>query len=422
MDHARKIGKKKPTSIWDIKNEPPPLATDVYQKIGPKSPDYIEDKRLTNWKKWLEINKKTKKHLQSLTNRKNEDLVLNSYENYRKKIEKQCLIETASSPLDLEKSTKIGATRKKELIKNIKILQSKEPEINELIIKGTAIKNIKNRKTKFLRIPVITITTAEEFEDNILNTKNLDEDNALILKIFDKEIIFDELSSPKNNENPLIFNMTFVSNIFDEIEQTIQLENKGVYAIKYDLYKSCKKSKLISPLTKSINCFFIKKNCDIILPGQIVYIPVLFIAKSPGAFIEYWTFNTDPSISPIEFKFQGFCNAVKEIYVKNYDKNHPRSIDEYLNLQIRDKNIHDVIEMLMNNVIQYKEFNNKNPLLFYYPRVVKELEKIYNDVRVNKLPWNLSLNELRQLLYKINDPSKKYNMLIKFRKYHLLKN
>uniref|UniRef100_A0A6V7HRM1 Uncharacterized protein n=1 Tax=Bracon brevicornis TaxID=1563983 RepID=A0A6V7HRM1_9HYME len=74
--------------------------------IKSKTQDNTADRRLKNWKRWLKNREKTCQRLKSLTGRKSEDLLLNSYEKIRPKIAIQNLLEAASLELLSEESQK----------------------------------------------------------------------------------------------------------------------------------------------------------------------------------------------------------------------------------------------------------------------------------------------------------------------------
>lgn len=95
MDYARKFENQKTSSPY-LKNKYK-ISTNHKQSTTLTESRLIEDKKLSNWKKWLKIRKKDEENYKKRLNRN--DLLLNSGDNYRSILETRELIELAKDPL-----------------------------------------------------------------------------------------------------------------------------------------------------------------------------------------------------------------------------------------------------------------------------------------------------------------------------------
>ncbi|KAK0169088.1 hypothetical protein PV327_002834 [Microctonus hyperodae] len=227
--------------------------------------------------------------------------------------------------------------------------------MNESAIKGHAIRSGLKRGNKLLRIPVITILNREIVNNKFLPPKTPQEDDK--------------------NYNPINFNLKFeATQIHQQIERKIVLE--------------------------------FNKNKDIILPGQISTLSVWYnshgynqeMMKKNKSEVEIWELITEPKISslPILFNFHGYFNLMN-----NSTSDWNTSVNKFImDLYLQC----ETWEFIQGIILNLKNLN-----YIYFPAIVEQFKKMFNEAAENTLLWDLSLDELRDLLLKINNIDNKVN-------------
>lgn len=480
MDFARKIGKPEKPQVW--KKTPHPRVT-TKDSLLSGDVSFSEDRRFINWKKWLADRKKQTRHIESITGRSQADQLLqSSSERFRAFVETKNLIEHAAKPMIAEKyhngpefwktpkflpnrgdvclpeisltpsrnlrpdlmhiglpdliakeqelaaqkpkeefwkRSKYLKTRKLELTKEIALLQPKEPEMAMLAIQGHACEE---KKLPLLRIPPITIDITQHEDES-----REDIDQVAIMKIQDREFVWEKSlfgrTEPVDTE-PVMWSLTFVGKIKEQIEREIVFENKGNHVIEYHWRYSPFRTYGVS-FERHGSSFFFNKTKGLILPGQIVKIKVWYRSRIRGVFTEFWQLVTEPKLSSSTFIFRFWGCATD---VQSEKLTDCQMIDEYLNRCIRDSTIHSIIEEIIARMERseppepYKVspsqsdlFVSLNPDYHYHPNIVMQLQTIYFDVTDKGMTaWDLSLDTLRDILLQIENIDYKRDMLAQF--------
>ncbi|XP_076629935.1 MYCBP-associated protein [Colletes latitarsis] len=485
MDYARKIGKPKGLTRWKT-----PVMRDVSTRDGFMCPDegYNEDGTLVNWRKWLSNRRKQYKRIESVTGRHQNDQVLNACEKIRPLVEMRNVMDYATVPapvipdkfrggpefwrtpqvlsnrgdpclpdiaytqtkkelnllpeltfVDLpeliEKEKDLVGLKSKEpswkrnrylqkrmaeLSREIKLLVPKKPETRELVIEGHAPR----RKTKEPRIPPITISDTEGENEC---DPTVDQDQAVVLKIQDREIVWRRSGFEDEGTDAIIWNVSFSGRVDQRKEGEIVLENKGNRVIVYEWRDAAFQSATI-PLGRRTGPFFFNKTKGTILPGQITKLKVWYLPRIPGVFSELWKLKTDPELcsSPLIIRLSGCAETMDP---QNANNDPVLIVDGYLDRCVRDATIRETINEIMEDMhcveppgpsygslfLESEIFVTKNPLCFYHPSLVTEFHKIYYvATNQNERRWNLCLDHLRETLLKIKEPAERQSMLSQF--------
>lgn len=488
MDYARKIGKSDEPKKW-VKQ----FTTTVTTRDGLISPQsiFLEDRRLANWRRWLDRRTIQCKRITSTTGRHRNDQILNSCEKVRPLIEMRNLMDYATVPIPVIPDRYRGGTefwrtpktlpkrgpclpditftpskkelnaipeltyvdlpeltekekdlvglkskepswrrsrylkrREKELSKEIATLVPKQPETKDLAIRNS----IAAIKEPFRRIPPITVSDTEGKEQDAGFYCDRYSEQAIVLKIQDREIVWQNVSSKQDRaeSDPITWNLTFRGKINERTEKEIVFENKGNRVIVYQWRHPTFRSNVI-PLAKRTSSFFFDKTKGVILPGQIVKLKIWYVGVSYVS-TEFWKLTTDPILcsSPLVFRFWG-CAETPNVPPVNFRA--AQIVDKYLNRCIRNTAIREIINDIMENVsfarhpepaygslfLESELFAIQNSLCFYNPTLLIEFHKIYyNATNQTKHRWNMLLNDIREILLKIEQPERRNIILSQF--------
>lgn len=489
MDYARKIGKSDEPKKW-VKQFTTAVTTRD-GLISPESV-FPEDRRLANWQRWLDRRTIQYKRIKSTTGRQQNDQILNSCEKVRPLIEMRNLMDYATVPISVipDKYTRDGTEfwrtpktlpkrgpclpditftpskkevnaipeltyvdlpeliekekdlvglkskepswrrsrylkrREKELSKEIAMLVPKQPETKDLVIRNS----VPAIKEPFTRIPPITVSDTEGKERDAGFCRDCYSEQAIVLKIQDREIVWQNVSSKQDRaeSDPITWNLTFYGKINERTEKEIVFENKGNRVIVYQWRDATSRSNII-PLAKRTSRFFFNKTKGVILPGQIVKLKIWYLGISHVS-TEFWKLTTDPILcsSPLVFRFWG-CAETANLLPVNFRP--VQAVDKYLNRCIRNTVIREIINDIMENVnftrhpepaygslfLESELFTVQNSLCFYNPTLLIEFHKIYyNATNQTKHRWNMLLNDIREILLKIKQPERRNTMLSRF--------
>ncbi|KAL2738590.1 hypothetical protein V1477_011949 [Vespula maculifrons] len=305
--------------------------------------------------------------------------------------------------------------REQELHEEIKLLMPKKPETKKLLICGKTFVRPKKPPKK----PIITITLAEEDKP----CKDLD--LAIILKIQDREIV--QNSNDRSNEKPIEWNFNFRGKVDERSEQKITFENKGNIVIHYR-WRDWSFQPNFQFFQKHDSPFYFNKTDGIVLPGKIEELKIWYLPRSSNVFVESWRLFTDPKISnsPLICRFWG-CAEERDDKISSCFA--ISKIDLYLNRCIKDSIIREIIEKIIANIdyrkpsepaysslfLEKEVFSAKNPYHFYRMVIILKLRELYHEVTERPaVPWNLSLNDLREILLLIKKPERRQQMLLRF--------
>lgn len=226
-----------------------------------KTQEEIEDRRLRNWRKWLENREKTSEHLKSLTGRKSEDLLINSYEKIRPKIEIQNILEAAALSVLPDKSKdeinfwttpvylrnrrdpenpELAVSLTKKQLNHPRVLSrvflpdltQKEKCLNLAKTPRNTHSEYLQRKLKELSPQISKLNLKTRDVDRVaVEGKKIPEKPRIILKINGEEIIFYEDS---RNLDQVRCSLSFSSKKGEECERSICLENNTFRDLIYE--------------------------------------------------------------------------------------------------------------------------------------------------------------------------------------------
>lgn len=369
MDYARKLGKPKPSPL---KNRSV-ISSNLKCQTFPEP--LIEDNKLSNWKKWLNNRKKHQEIYTKILQRNENELLLNSGEKFRSVMEIRELMEFASDPLieayltknidstflttpeilpnhgnphlpDIEVPSKMKFNsidkfvhvaspdlilqernlskpgklknlyldeKLKKLADILSIIDPNPPKMEKLFVQGKHFKG----KNIVKKMPIITITTAEETERETSEWSINHDAMIAALRIENEEIV--RILNPKFGyklENRSFnWDIKFSCNIDEFLEKQIFFENKGNVKISFNWRPICHDSSNFPLRKREISSFFFNKNHGIILPGQNLKFSVWFKARKLGVKTENWRFVTDPVLTfeDITFRFWGCCSDERDV-------------------------------------------------------------------------------------------------------------
>ena len=489
MDYARKIGKSDEPKKWVKQFTTVVTARDKF--ISPEL-YFPEDRRLVNWQKWLERWKIQYKHIRSTTGRHQNDQILNSCEKIRPLVEMRNLMDYATVPVpvvpdkyrggpefwktpeklpkrvsclpditfiptkkelnvipeltyvglpeliekekdlaDLKskeplwKRSRYLKRRRRELSKEIEALILKEPETRDLVIKNY----VPPEEKPLERMPPVTISDIEEEEEEEEKDESRCVEQAIVLKIQDREIVWERCPSKDETKEPdsITWSLTFFGEIHKRTEKEIVFENKGNRVIVYQWRDVDFRCNTI-PLVKRTSPFFFNKTKGVILPGEIIKLKVWYRPRNAHVFTEFWKLITDPILcsSSLVFRFWG-CVDSSNVRLAKLES--VQIVDKYLDRCIRNTVIREIINDIMENIsltehpepaygslfLESDMFAMKNPLCFYNPTLLIEFHKVYyGATNQTKYRWNMSLNDIRDTLLEIKRSERRNIMLSRF--------
>ncbi|XP_076295491.1 MYCBP-associated protein [Lasioglossum baleicum] len=347
-----------------------------------------------------------------------------TYVDLPKLIRKEKDIVCSKSKIPLWRKSQYLAKRKCQLSEEIDSLLPKEPETRHLVIEGHGLGK---PKVRHARTPVITLSDAlleKDEEENTCHPEEL-EDQVIVLKIEDREIVWEKCAFEVGPTDPIVWNVTFSSKMNKRAEKEIRLENKGNRVILYQ-WRNAVSLPVTLPLKRRVSAFFFNKTKGVILPGQIVKLKFWYLPRTGGVSFELWRFKTDPELcpTPLIFRLSGCADTVS-----NDQLNSSRRIDVdgYLDCCIRNSTIQEIITEIIENMdcvrlpepfygtlfLELEVFLAKNPLCFYHPTLITEFHKLYySATNQREQRWNLCIEHLRETLLRIRQPESRQTMLL----------
>ncbi|XP_076650590.1 MYCBP-associated protein [Halictus rubicundus] len=344
-------------------------------------------------------------------------------------IEKEKDLVCLKSKTPLWRRSQYLMKRKCQLSEEIDSLVPKEPETRHLIVKGHGFakpqKHVRPR-----RVPVITLSDAlleKDEEEDTCRPEEL-QDQAIVLRIEDREIAWEKCAFELGQTDPIVWNVSFSSRMNERAEKEIELENKGNRVILYQ-WRDAVSLPATLPLKRRVSAFFFNKTKGVILPGQIVALKFWYLPRLCGVSSEVWRFQTDPVLcpSPLMFRLSGCAETASDRQLN--DGGRCIDVDKYLDDCIRDSTIRETITEIFENMdsvalpepfygtlfLESEVFLAKNPLCFYRPSLITEFHKLYySATNQTELRWNLCVEHLRETLLRIAHPESRQAMLLQF--------
>ncbi|XP_028982163.1 uncharacterized protein LOC114841373 [Diachasma alloeum] len=450
MDSSKKINKSKSLP-------PKPLRKSSITAIktsSVKTQEAIEDRRLRNWRKWLENRERTCDHLKSLTGRKSEDLLLNSYEKIRPKIEIQNLLEAAADSVLPDKSKadlnfwttpvylknrrdpenpEIALSLTKKRLKIPRILSRVFlPELTQREKCLTLPKPpaLPEKHSEYLRRKLAELSPQisklnlkiGDVDQVAVEGKRIPDKQRIILKINDEEIVFDEDSMKKPQCTR--FSLDFFSKKSQQSERFICLDNKTFENLIYKWQEPVSDRDNFSRMQTG-KFFHFAKPSDIISPGRCGELIIRYQPQAPGVHLESVILETFPRLSqsPMVLSLWGVCEEPGRFPNRIID------YQDYLNVRFRNSVVSGIIEEIWGRVesppprypphalyfLEREVFAAKNPGFSYDREAVGELKRMLEGL-VRRDPWALSLSELQDHILRVHDANGRSEMLNKFGK------
>lgn len=346
-----------------------------------------------------------------------------------------------------------------ELRDDIKFLEPKKPEMEDLVVIGRNFRC--GDQADFIRTPVITITP-EEPKKKLLK----DPDERIALKIQDREFVlekghhFEKLSQEQTEKlreskedsnikkyaysvfesnrvykilskkaKSITWSLTFETHHNELHERKLILENKGVQIVNVD-WRNVTPTLLSLPIPDRFDsCFFFNKNPISILPGQKVEVPIWFRSHRSTVATEIWKLLVEPRIYPGTLRLRLWATSSGD-NSRLRDVNNIGSVKTYLAHRVRDSRVHEIVqeifltstnERFVDDVpydmffLEADVFRARNPTYFYNSILVNELKEMYKNATSSSEDWNLTLEDLRSNLLAIGDSNARREKMIRFR-------
>ncbi|OXU22712.1 hypothetical protein TSAR_009060 [Trichomalopsis sarcophagae] len=351
--------------------------------------------------------------------------------------------------------------RTTELKRELQLLEPKKPELDSLVVVGKKFGCGEQEQT-FVRIPVITITPPEK-RKKLLS----DPDSRIVLKIQDREFAlengrhFEKLTREQTEElreendldenkyafsvydsvyayrilpkktKTITWSLNFQSMADELCERRLVLENKGVQTVSLD-WRNATPEFLpfsVGPKFESRR-FFFNKNRVTILPGQKIEIPIWFRSEKALVATETWKILVEPKVYPGALRLRLWATSSGEKLRLREEKD-SEALRCHLRRRVCISAIRDILEELLlaatsdritDNVpynmyfLESDIFQARNPTYFYHFVLVEEFKKMYEGTISEEglKDWNLSLEDLRLNLRRIEDSNLRRTLLIRF--------
>lgn len=430
-----------------------PLYSASLKMRGNKLLNKDEDRRLLNWKKWIEIREKESKKIAKATLRHRQELLLNSNPNDLRKAwkEKEIIEKSRNNVGDLNFWRMPEKSRYKLHLTVPKTEQCCTPpditftQTPDAILKEQNIsKDNKKATEKFLEI------ADSHARNTFLNIKSIAkyrprmEKLAVCVNVEDiakqsvpkvECTIIEEPMKRKQilaiNDNVLdvcnedkcdyFFDLTYNGFKYEKHSKSIKLENLGEIAINIYFQKveiADQYSFLELPTDQT---FFFDKSLFRIIPGETKEIKFHFYAKTFGVFNEKWTMKCEPpfmsnhsaiinllGICQKKHKMNKFEEFKEEILRKLGEENTKKENQNILNFDT--PKCRNYKRQLYDDTVREK-FLKLNPNLNYHSDVVDILTEIYEEVKESECEWDYNVYVLYKIILNIHDNAEKQQLI-----------
>lgn len=412
----------------------------------------VEDRRLANWKRWIEIREKESEKLRKKLYRRRNDLLLNVDPNaYRTAVKQKEIIDKSADAFGALNFHKIPEKSRQELILTlprsqrvtpVEIVYTQTPDLilrEQKIMKSNAQLKVGEEFTR--HVPSMTHLAlrgnadGDGCHENPREIESIQLSQKKFIKVPERRQVLIvggvEVDKIFPNVNVLI---DLVFEGFEQMRQTktLRLENRGEIAINLTFKKA--KVDADDVIGRSPQCFFFSKHTFRTVPDDDIEIPFHFYPTRAGAFSETWTIVCDPEFSQeceIQVCLFGHCKErineedalamiEEEITRKSAQLDIERVIKSMLQLTSaekpheRRKPFTDPIEL---------KFAQMNPKLHYHEEHVEALSRIYDEMNVDGTEWNCGVDELYKMILEVSDIEKQKKLYHDFmEQFNQLKN
>jgi len=430
-----------------------PLYSASFEMRGNKLLNKDEDRRLLNWKKWIEIREKESKKIAKATLRHRQELLLNSNPNDLRKImkEKEIIEKSRNNVGDLN-FWRVPEKSRNKLCLTVPMSQkcSTPPEITftqtpDAILKEQNISR-DNKKTteKFLEIAdsharnnVLNIDSIAKYRprmEKLAVCANVEDISQESMPKVENKVI----EEPKKRKQILVINnnvldvtnedkcdylldVTFNGFKYEKHSKSIKLENHGEIAVNIHFEKVKIADQYNFLELPADQTFFFDKNLFRIIPGEIKEIKFNFFARNFGVFNEKWTVKCDPPFMDnhsVVINLLGSCvQKHKGIELNEFKEEFLRKSAE----QNIEKEIQNILDLVTPKFRNYKrqlyddtvreKFLKSNPNLNYHSDVVDILSEIYEEVKESECEWDYNVYDLYKIILNIHDNAEKQQLI-----------
>lgn len=357
-------------------------------------------------------------------------------------------------------------SRAEELRRELELLEPKKPEMEDLMVVGKSFDSGDHKKV-LTRTPVITYSDVTHAENLPRPNYLQNPDDRIALKIQDREFVlegafhFEKLSREKTAEllrsqdeldldryaysvfetnhvykilrksrKVLTWDLHFESRGNELTEQIFRFENRGSRTVHLDWRNVTPKFQ--PQIVRAERCrspFYFDKDRFKILPGQKRDFKIWYRSEKPLVASETWKLLIEPRVYPDTIHLRLWGTSSGET-LKLRERNACQKIKDLIKCRVLDSTVREFIEEIIANAINKRYANDipydmffleadvfrvRNPMHHYHSLLVDELRTMWFETTANdESCWNMSLEELRSILLKIEDPSLRRSRLVRF--------
>ena len=419
-------------------------ACSLLKNRSPVEKPSAEDRRLVNWKRWLDIRAEDSKIIQKVTHRSRAELLVNANPNEVREIlkNKKFLDKTSNDPVDI-KFWKVAPTSRQGLHATFpksdrelvppEIIYTQTPD---LVLKEQNVGKTKtpSRASRML-IEKLQQEQAGLFEPSM---------DQLVLKGNDKNPTIIEVKTPRRKDDSLFLNRNYDRFRTEERKQILTINgiaidstfpDKNIHVdLVFEAFKFQSKTKILKlnntgeiainltfqdpPIDESLpfvpnSKFFNYNNSTFrIIPGEALDVPFQFHPTQIGISNVKLTLACDPEFSrecQICINLLGLCEKKYKIEddLRKIEDGLVRNAAEHdVNRVIKEitRNCADHFKVVQRNLFKDADkeaFNRVNPKLFYDPDCVQMMTEMFCKLCGGR--WDFNIEALYQRILEIKD-------------------
>lgn len=411
-----------------------PLLTEI------EDSELLEDRRLSNWQRWIKIREKESMKIKRLTYRNYHDMLLNLNPNeFRKILNRKKIIEKSAEGNGALEFWKIPEKSRKELhltlpksqrtVKPFELIYTQTPD---LILKEQNLTNDKTPRQllKLVEEKLEKVTKIFDPKLEKLSIKGNDFGDSKNPKSRGvDQVKFKTFEGRKKSEKTQILliegiqidsdfpdinvlvDLVFEASNLQRDTKILRLENRGEIAMNFTFEQhdeSVCKAKV----------FFFNKSTHRIVPDEALDIPIHFYSQEAGLFHELWTLNVLPGFSQqcsIRISLLGHVKKrnindeldkiERDLVSKAGQYNAEETIKQLLQLSVSEQKT--LLKYLCKDP-QESQFIAMNPKLHYHPENVQKMTEIFNIISEADQDWDYNVEGLYKMILQVGrGPQKK---------------
>jgi len=203
-----------------------------------------------------------------------------------------------------------------------------------------------------------------------------------------------------------VIRMLFTTDAGVMTTQHLELYNSGTTAMFYYWRFVPKVNKLNTIMEGNVQRFYFSINDGVILPGQKVKVPFIFLSKQAGIYTEGWQFITRPTLNegaPIIIALKGVASR-RDVY-----KHEKQMIEEMLEKRQAQYTIKLMVDEIVRGVhtppppptppppgpTLQERFNKLNPHLYYQSDIYESAKELWGSITEEGSVWDDTMGSLR---------------------------